>query len=128
MSEEAAVVECTQEMEATSLPINAYEEVPSSSNEQQEENNQNEEGKTNEEGKSAENPQKEHETVIEIDEDKGAEETGLKNNTENHLPPPPPQNGLRANVRLLNDYLICPICKGYFRDAYTIPECLHTCK
>lgn len=37
-------------------------------------------------------------------------------------------NTIRADIRLLNDYLICPICKGYFRDAYTIPECLHTCK
>ena len=29
----------------------------------------------------------------------------------------------------LNEHLICRLCNGYFREAHTIPECLHTfCK
>ena len=32
-------------------------------------------------------------------------------------------------LRELNKYLVCRICDGYYRDAYTICECLHTfCK
>eukprot|EP00727_Mastigamoeba_balamuthi_P010358 m51a1_g5945 hypothetical protein (254) ;mRNA; r:124659-125644 len=32
-------------------------------------------------------------------------------------------------VRMLNEALSCPLCKGYLRDAHTIAECLHTfCK
>lgn len=55
------------------------------------------------------------------------EETSTDNLLKESRLSPPHPNTLRANIRLLNDYLICPICKGYFRDAYTIPECLHTC-
>jgi hypothetical protein len=29
----------------------------------------------------------------------------------------------------MNEHLICPLCMGYFRDAMTVTECLHTfCK
>ena len=28
----------------------------------------------------------------------------------------------------LNPFLKCPLCKGYFIDAFTINECLHSCK
>ena len=29
----------------------------------------------------------------------------------------------------LNKYLVCTLCDGYFREAHTVPECLHTfCK
>lgn len=32
-------------------------------------------------------------------------------------------------VSALNEHLICRLCNGYFREAHTIPECLHTfCK
>jgi len=32
-------------------------------------------------------------------------------------------------TRILNQYLVCSICMGYFRDPHTIKECLHTfCK
>ncbi|CAM9484052.1 unnamed protein product, partial [Phaeothamnion confervicola] len=32
-------------------------------------------------------------------------------------------------LRDLNPHLVCPLCNGYFRDAYTIPECMDTfCK
>ncbi|KAI9922596.1 hypothetical protein PsorP6_001855 [Peronosclerospora sorghi] len=27
----------------------------------------------------------------------------------------------------INDFFICKLCKGYFRDPYTAKECLHTC-
>lgn len=50
-----------------------------------------------------------------------------KENNEEKKDEQQPANTLRANIGLLNDYLICPLCKGYFRDAHTIPECLHTC-
>jgi len=32
-------------------------------------------------------------------------------------------------TRILNQYLLCSLCMGYFKDAHTIIECLHTfCK
>lgn len=32
-------------------------------------------------------------------------------------------------TRILNQYLLCSLCMGYFKDAHTITECLHTfCK
>jgi len=32
-------------------------------------------------------------------------------------------------TRILNEYLLCSLCEGYFKDAITIKECLHTfCK
>lgn len=32
-------------------------------------------------------------------------------------------------TRTLNQYLLCSLCMGYFKDAHTISECLHTfCK
>jgi polycomb group RING finger protein 3 len=32
-------------------------------------------------------------------------------------------------TRILNQYLLCSLCMGYFKDAHTIMECLHTyCK
>jgi len=36
---------------------------------------------------------------------------------------------IKLPVRQLNASLGCTLCKGYFRDAHTIPDCLHTfCK
>ncbi|KAF8821681.1 zinc finger, C3HC4 type (RING finger) domain-containing protein [Cardiosporidium cionae] len=36
---------------------------------------------------------------------------------------------VKFKLRVLADLLKCPICKGYFREAHTIRECLHTfCK
>jgi len=32
-------------------------------------------------------------------------------------------------TRILNEYLLCSLCMGYFKDAFTIMECLHSfCK
>ena len=34
-----------------------------------------------------------------------------------------------VTIRELNQFLVCPLCKGYFREPYTVTECLHTfCK
>ncbi len=32
----------------------------------------------------------------------------------------------RVSIAELNKYLVCKLCDGYFRDAYTVSECLHT--
>ena len=33
------------------------------------------------------------------------------------------------SIASINPHLVCPLCNGYFRDPYTITECLHTfCK
>lgn len=32
------------------------------------------------------------------------------------------------NLAELTPYILCSICKGYFIDATTITECLHTCE
>lgn len=34
----------------------------------------------------------------------------------------------RIKLRDVNDHLTCYICKGYYIDATTIVECLHSCK
>jgi len=48
------------------------------------------------------------------------EEADSSNNVEDRMRSLP--------VEELNKYLVCPICNGYFREAHTITECLHTCK
>jgi hypothetical protein len=35
---------------------------------------------------------------------------------------------LNVKVDNLNSYLQCSLCKGYLIDAFTINECLHSCK
>jgi len=35
---------------------------------------------------------------------------------------------LHLSVSELNENLVCPLCGGYYREAYAISECLHTCK
>lgn len=34
----------------------------------------------------------------------------------------------RPSIIQLNQQITCRLCKGYFIDATTINECLHTCK
>ncbi|KAL1465651.1 hypothetical protein WDU94_005203 [Cyamophila willieti] len=34
----------------------------------------------------------------------------------------------KLKVTDLNPFLICVLCKGYYIDATTIVECLHSCK
>lgn len=33
----------------------------------------------------------------------------------------------RVKLRTLNPNITCKICDGYFIDATTVTECLHTC-
>eukprot|EP01087_Luapelamoeba_hula_P019074 TRINITY_DN6270_c0_g1_i1.p1 TRINITY_DN6270_c0_g1~~TRINITY_DN6270_c0_g1_i1.p1 ORF type:complete len:1087 (-),score=199.02 TRINITY_DN6270_c0_g1_i1:33-3293(-) len=36
---------------------------------------------------------------------------------------------IKFHTHILNEFLLCTLCMGYFRDAHTIRECLHTfCK
>lgn len=34
----------------------------------------------------------------------------------------------RIKLHTLNKHITCEICSGYFIDATTVTECLHTCK
>lgn len=34
----------------------------------------------------------------------------------------------KIKLRSLNSHITCEICRGYFIDATTVTECLHTCK
>lgn len=34
----------------------------------------------------------------------------------------------KIKLRSINSHITCEICKGYFIDATTVTECLHTCK
>lgn len=34
----------------------------------------------------------------------------------------------KIKLRTLNNHITCEICRGYFIDATTVTECLHTCK
>lgn len=36
------------------------------------------------------------------------------------------QGTRRIEIAQLNKYLVCKICDGYYRDAFTVSECLHT--
>lgn len=36
---------------------------------------------------------------------------------------------MRLALGKVNLHLVCSLCQGYYRDAHTVPECLHTfCK
>lgn len=40
-----------------------------------------------------------------------------------------PQEEVRVKIKDLNEHIVCCLCAGYFVDATTITECLHTfCK
>lgn len=34
---------------------------------------------------------------------------------------------LKIKIQLINPHIVCSMCAGYFIDATTITECLHTC-
>lgn len=34
----------------------------------------------------------------------------------------------RIKLKTLNSHITCKICRGYFIDATTVTECLHTCE
>ena len=35
---------------------------------------------------------------------------------------------LKIKILEINPHIVCSLCAGYFIDATTIMECLHTCK
>lgn len=39
-----------------------------------------------------------------------------------------PQEEVRVKIKDLNEHIVCCLCAGYFVDATTITECLHTCE
>lgn len=43
-----------------------------------------------------------------------------------YVPPVRGHRTLRFQPRILNPYLVCTLCMGYYNDATTIIECLHT--
>lgn len=38
------------------------------------------------------------------------------------------QEEVKIKIKDLNEHIVCYLCAGYFIDATTITECLHTCK
>lgn len=38
------------------------------------------------------------------------------------------QEEVKLKIKDLNEHIVCYLCAGYFIDATTITECLHTCK
>lgn len=35
---------------------------------------------------------------------------------------------VKLKIKDLNEHIVCYLCAGYFIDATTITECLHTCE
>lgn len=40
----------------------------------------------------------------------------------------PQQEEVKIKIKDLNEHIVCYLCAGYFIDATTITECLHTCE
>lgn len=38
------------------------------------------------------------------------------------------QEKVKLKIKDLNEHIVCYLCAGYFIDATTITECLHTCE
>ena len=38
------------------------------------------------------------------------------------------QEEVKVKIKDLNEHIVCYLCAGYFIDATTITECLHTCE
>lgn len=38
------------------------------------------------------------------------------------------QEEVKLKIKDLNEHIVCYLCAGYFIDATTITECLHTCE
>lgn len=38
------------------------------------------------------------------------------------------QEEVKVKMKELNEHIVCFLCAGYFIDATTITECLHTCE
>jgi len=56
-------------------------------------------------------------------------EEGEGEEEENYRAPIIDSRNVTFKTRILNPYLVCSLCLGYLRDAFTVIECLHTyCK
>mmetsp|Transcript_19128 Transcript_19128/g.28612 ORF Transcript_19128/g.28612 Transcript_19128/m.28612 type:complete len:358 (+) Transcript_19128:128-1201(+) len=67
----------------------------------------------------------------EEDEDEDGDEDEDEDEDEDRKFVQPIKDGreIRLNIKDMNEHLVCKLCNGYFREAYTIMECLHTfCK
>eukprot|EP00592_Proboscia_alata_P010399 CAMPEP_0194362444 /NCGR_PEP_ID=MMETSP0174-20130528/10184_1 /TAXON_ID=216777 /ORGANISM="Proboscia alata, Strain PI-D3" /LENGTH=408 /DNA_ID=CAMNT_0039135307 /DNA_START=289 /DNA_END=1515 /DNA_ORIENTATION=- len=94
-----------------------------------------------EDGKIAAQPNKDSKTENESKSKIGSNEndgsteqmtSDVVNEIEENKGPKPPeikQGSVEFSVCSINAHLVCGLCRGYFRDPYTITECLHTfCK
>jgi len=62
-------------------------------------------------------------------EEEKEEEEKEEEDDENIIEPILDGRNITFQTRTLNQYLLCSLCMGYFKDAHTISECLHTfCK
>eukprot|EP01138_Halocafeteria_seosinensis_P009287 gb/GECG01009491.1/.p1 GENE.gb/GECG01009491.1/~~gb/GECG01009491.1/.p1 ORF type:complete len:377 (+),score=63.07 gb/GECG01009491.1/:1-1131(+) len=69
-------------------------------------------GNTGEDGNDGDNNDK--------DDNGSGEESGSEESEEGNV---------EISLNELNKQLVCPLCNHYFRDAHTVPDCLHTfCK
>jgi len=65
----------------------------------------------------------------EDEEDKKEDEDSEDEEDSKYIQPIMDGRNITFKTRILNQYLICGLCMGYYRDAMTIKECLHTfCK
>jgi len=63
--------------------------------------------------------------------DETEEEEDTTTSDDNNIIEPPIRDGRSVDfpVSNLHDHLVCKLCTGYFRDAHTLVDCLHTyCK
>lgn len=58
-----------------------------------------------------------------ISEDESDDDNDMKSS---RIDPITDGSEITFSVNTLNKFLVCPICRGYFRDAHTINSCLHT--
>ena len=67
----------------------------------------------------------------EDEEDTTTNTTATSTSDDNNIIEPPIRDGRSVDfpVSNLHDHLVCKLCTGYFRDAHTLVDCLHTyCK
>ena len=51
---------------------------------------------------------------------------GASEYDDRYVPPIRDEKNITFQTRILNQHLVCTLCMGYFKDACTIIECLHT--
>lgn len=56
----------------------------------------------------------------------GGEREGRGQYDDHYVAPVRDDKSITFQTRILNQHLVCTLCMGYFKDACTIIECLHT--